>query len=125
MGLPKAHIEPAGNAYSIIEAAEAMSFNPAEVDAGYVLLGKDNRALHVEPHFIAHRVKIAAGALDKRTSYRGVVGNHLLKQVTGFKTFDKAASKREDDLLDAAVYAVLVGLGDGIEQRWSGLVRAA
>jgi hypothetical protein len=43
----------------------------------------------------------------------------LIKQVTGFKTFDKDSYKREDDLLDAAVYAALVALGDGVEQRWS------
>jgi hypothetical protein len=45
----------------------------------------------------------------------------LIRQVTGFKTFDKDSYKREDDLLDAAVYSVLVSLGDGTEARWSQL----
>jgi hypothetical protein len=43
--------------------------------------------------------------------------------MTGFKTFDKEAYKREDDLLDAAVYSVLVSLGDGTEARWLRLKR--
>jgi hypothetical protein len=35
------------------------------------------------------------------------------------------AYRREDDLFDAAMYAVLVSLGDGTEARWSRLKRAA
>jgi hypothetical protein len=64
-------------------------------------------------------VKISKHALDKRTNYRGVTANHLVRQVTGFKTFDKDSYKREDDLLDAAVYSVLVSLGDGTAARWA------
>jgi hypothetical protein len=44
-GLPKAHIEPAGNGYSIIEACRAQGFAPREIDAQFVALGKDGRAL--------------------------------------------------------------------------------
>jgi hypothetical protein len=39
--------------------------------------------------------------------------------VTGFRPFDKDAYRREDDLFDAAMYAVLVSLSDGTESRWS------
>ena len=49
-GLPQAHIEPAGNGYSIIEVSRAQGFAPHEIDAKYVSLGKDGRALAVEPH---------------------------------------------------------------------------
>jgi hypothetical protein len=124
-GLPQAHIEPAGNGYAIIEAARAQGFNPREIDAKYVTLGKDGRALAVEPHVTGGRVKLSRSALDKRTSYRGVVANHLVRQVTGFRAFDKDAYRREDDLFDAAMYAVLVSLGDGTEMRWSSIKRAA
>jgi hypothetical protein len=48
----------------------------------------------------------------------------LIWPVTWFKTFDKDSYKREDDLLNAAVYAAVVALGDGVEQRWSRLRRA-
>ena len=48
----------------------------------------------------------------------------LVRQVTGFRGFDKEAYRREDDLFDAAMYAVLVSLGEGTEARWSRLKRA-
>src|SRR5580700_8010158 len=49
------------------------------------------------------RVKIGRSALDKRTNYRGITANHLTRQVTGFRAFDKDAYRREDDLFDAAI----------------------
>jgi hypothetical protein len=124
-GLPQAHIEPAGNGYSLSEACRAQGFAPHEIDAKYVSLGKDGRALAVEPHASGGRVKLSRSALEKRSNYRGVVANHLVRQVTGFRAFDKDAYRREDDLFDAAMYAVLVSLGDGTEARWSRLKRAA
>jgi hypothetical protein len=122
-GLPKAWVEPAGNAPSIIETCHAQGISPHEIDTGLVALGKDGRALAAEPHVSGGLVKIAKSALDKRTNYRGVTANHLVRQVTGFKTFDKEAYKREDDLLDAAVYSILLSLGDGTKMRWSRLTR--
>ena len=76
-GLPMAYIEPAGNGYAIIEAARAQGFNPCEIDAKFVIIGKDARALMAEPHATGGRMKIGRSALDKRTSYRGVAANHL------------------------------------------------
>jgi hypothetical protein len=73
----------------------------------------------VEPHSTAGRLKIGRSALDKRTNYRGMTANHLTRQVTGFRAFDKDAYKREDDLYDTAMYAALISLGDGTEARWS------
>jgi hypothetical protein len=122
-GLPQAHIEPAGNGYAIIEAARAQGFAPHEIDAKYVTLGKEGRALAVEPHATGGRVKLSRSAFERRTNYRGVVANHLVRQVTGFRAFDKDAYRREDDLFDAAMYAALVSLGDGTEARWSRLKR--
>jgi hypothetical protein len=124
-GLPQAHIEPAGNGYAIIEGARAQGLHPNEIDAKYVALGKDGRALAVEPHATGGRVKLSRSALDKRTNYRGIVANHLVRQVTGFRAFDKDAYRREDDLFDATMYAVLASLGDGTEARWSRLRRAS
>jgi hypothetical protein len=122
-GLPEAWVEPAGNGPSIIEVCQARGLHPHDIDTKFVTLGKDNRALAAEPHFNAGRIKIGRYAFDKRTNYRGVTANHLIRQVTGFKTFDKDSFKREDDLLDACVYSVLVSLGDGREVRWSRLKR--
>jgi hypothetical protein len=47
----------------------------------------------------------------------------LVRQVTGFRAFDKDAYC-EDDLFVATMYAVLVSLDDGTEARWSRLKRA-
>jgi hypothetical protein len=52
-----------------------------------------------------------------------VLANHLTRQGTGFRAFDKDSCRREDDLFDAVLYAVLVSLGDGTETRWSRLKR--
>jgi hypothetical protein len=123
-GPPVAHIEPAGNGYEIIEAARVQGLNPREINTKYVSAGKDARALMVEPHAGAGRLKIGRAAFDKRSNYRGILANHLTKQVTGFRAFDKDAYRREDDLYDAAMYAALVSLGDGNEGRWSRLSRA-
>jgi hypothetical protein len=120
-GGPEAHIELAGNGPSLFEIAKEMSFYPHDIDSKLVSLGKDNRALAVEPHATQGRLKIGAHALDKRMSYRGLEANHLVRQVTGFKAFDKDAYKREDDLFDATTYAALVGLGDGRDQQWAAL----
>jgi hypothetical protein len=79
----------------------------------FVALGKDGRALAVEPHATGGRVKLSRSAFDRLTNYRGVVANHLVRQVTGFRAFDKDSYRREDDLFDAAMYAVLVSLGTG------------
>jgi hypothetical protein len=124
-GAPTAFIEGAGNGYASIEMARVQGLNPREIDAKYVAMGKDARALMVEPHSTGGRLKIGKSAFAKRTSYRGAVANHLVRQVTGFRAFDKDAYKREDDLFDAAVYSVLVSLGDGTEIRWSKLKRVA
>jgi hypothetical protein len=107
-GQPQAHIEPAGNAFAIIEAARVQGLTPHEIDAKYVGLSKDGRALPVEPHVTGGRLKNGRSALDKRTNYRGVVANHLVQQVTGFRAFDKDAYRREDDLFDAAMYGARI-----------------
>jgi hypothetical protein len=49
MGFPEAWIEPAGNGWSIIEVARERNFNPNEIDSKFVAMGKDGRALAVEP----------------------------------------------------------------------------
>ena len=46
-------------------------------------------------------MKFARSAYDKRTEYRGTAYNHALAQITGFRVFDKKASKRADDIAEA------------------------
>jgi hypothetical protein len=73
-GLPQ-HVEGAGNGPSIIEICRAQGLHPNEIDTKFVALGKDGRALAVEPHATSGRVKLSRSALDKRTNYRSVVAN--------------------------------------------------
>jgi len=124
-GPPKAFIEPMGNAYSIIEAARVQGLFPQEIDAKFVSAGKDARGQMVSPHAKTGRFKIGRTAFERRSNYRGVTANHLTKQVCGYHAYDKESYRREDDLYDAAIYAVLVSLGDGIEERWNRFKRAA
>jgi hypothetical protein len=124
-GLPTGHVEPAGNGMSVIEVAWQSGMNLKEIDTKFVALGKDGRALAVEPHTSTGRVKLGQHAYQQRSNYKGVTVNHLVRQVTGFKTFDKEAYRREDDAYDAFSYSVLLTLGDGLETRWSRLKRAA
>jgi hypothetical protein len=54
-------------------------------------------------------VKIAKHAYEKVTIYKGRSRNHLLSQVTGFRI---GVQDRDDDLLDAWVYSIALGLGN-------------
>ena len=83
-GPPIAYIEGAGNAYSVIEAARAQGLHPQEIDSKFVSAGKDMRAQMASPHAIVGRMKVGKTAFDKRSNYRGVMANHLVRQVTGF-----------------------------------------
>ena len=112
---------PAARSHSRAATASAQGLSPREIDAKYVSAGKDAPALMLEPNSTAGRLKIGRSALDKRNNYRGMTANHLTRQVTGFRAFDKDAYRREDDLYDAAMYAALISLGDGTEARWSRL----
>ena len=109
-GSPEAHIEPAGNGYAIIEAARAQGLNPHEIDTKYVTAGKDARALMVEPHSTAGRVKM----VDRRSRGGRIIAAR--RQPPGPSShrvprLRKDAYRREDDLFDAAMYAALVSSG--------------
>jgi hypothetical protein len=54
-------------------------------------------------------VKITKHAYEKVTIYKGRSRNHLLPQVTGFRI---GVQDRDDDLLDAWVYSIALGLGN-------------
>ncbi len=125
MGLDGFHIEKPAMGLRLLELAGEQRIPAAALQTDWVELGKDGRALMVEPHVSAGRVKLGYTAYTKRMEYRGAVHNHLLAQVTGFRAFDKKAGKRADDLSDAFVYSVLRCLGDGRARRWERLKRVA
>jgi hypothetical protein len=53
---------------------------------------------------------LAHTAFDRQVRLKGVLRNHLVSQVAGFRVGDRDAYKRADDLLDAFVYSVLIAL---------------
>jgi hypothetical protein len=114
-------IEKPAMGLRLIEIAEEQGLGPLEVDTAFMEAGKDRRALMIEPHITKGRVKFSRYAFDKRMDYRGVMRNHALAQITGFKAFDRAASRRQDDLFDAFAYSVLQSLGDGLGELWRAL----
>jgi hypothetical protein len=124
MGLDGFHIEKPAMGLRLLELCAEQHIPARELDTQWVEWGKDGRALAIEPHVTANRVRFARTAYDKRQEYRGAVYNHALPQITQFRVFDKKASKRADDLCDCFVYAVLRCLGDGRARRWDRVKRA-
>jgi hypothetical protein len=125
MGLDGIWIEKPAMGLRLLELAGEQRIAAQEINTEWVEWGKDGRALAVEPHVTAGRVRFARSAYDKRMEYKGAVYNHALAQITGFRAFDKKASKRADDLADAFMYAVLRCLGDGRARRWDKIKRAS
>ena len=125
MGLDGFHIEKPAMGLRLLELAGEQRISATALPTDWVELGKDGRALMVEPHVSAGRVKLSRTAYGKQMEYRGAVHNHLVAQVVGFRAFDKKAGKRADDLSDGFVYAVLRCLGDGRARRWDNLKRVA
>ena len=70
--------------------------------------GKDLRAYAVQSFFNGGRVRMTESCYLKTVNFKGVRINHLWTQLNSFVLGDKQASKRSDDLLDAAVYAASV-----------------
>ncbi len=70
--------------------------------------GKDLRAYAVQAYFNGGQVRITEPCYRKTVSFKGVCINHLWTQINSFVLGDREASKRADDLFDAAVYAASV-----------------
>jgi hypothetical protein len=124
LGLDGIWIEKPAMGLRLLELAGEQRIVASALKTDWVELGKDGRALAVEPHVTAGRVKFARSTYDKRQDYRGAVYNHALAQITGFRAFNRQASKRADDAADAFMYAVLRCLGDGRARRWDRIKKA-
>lgn len=87
---------------------------PAEPIAGDITsIGKDGRAVACSGSVYRGEVKFSAHAYDKVVDYKGQSKNHLVSQVVGYRIGDKDAAKRADDLADAFMYSVIIGLNGG------------
>jgi hypothetical protein len=72
-------------------------------------VGKSERAISVSGYVNKGWVKIARDAYEKVTVYKGRRRNHLLSRITGFRI---GVQDRDDDLLDAWVYAIALAPGN-------------
>jgi hypothetical protein len=82
------------------------------IDSKLVQAGKDERAVSVSGYYHQEKLKISEYAFNKTVAFKGATRNHLLTQLASFRLGDPEAHKRSDDLLDATVYGIALGLGN-------------
>jgi len=82
------------------------------IDSKLVQAGKDERAVSVSGYYHQEKLKISEYAYNKTVAFKGATRNHLLTQLASFRLGDPDAHKRSDDLLDATVYGIALGLGN-------------
>lgn len=107
-----AFVEDKDSGQILLQAAQRRGLTAQAIPSELTSVGKDERAIKASGHVHPGMVKFSRPAFEKTTNYKGVVRNHMLSQVTGFRVGDKEASKRADDLLDCFTYGVCVALGD-------------
>ena len=111
-GVVGTFIEDAAAGSILIQQGRTRGWNTFAIDSGLTSVGKDERAISVSGYFHQGLVKISDYAFDKTMTFKNASRNHLLSQVTSFRIGDKEAYKRADDLLDAFVYSLAIGVGD-------------
>lgn len=107
-----AFIEDKNSGMVLIQQSIRRGWPAHAIESKLTAMGKDERALSVSGYFYRGMVKMARPAYDKTTTYKETARNHLLGQLVGFRIGDKEAAKREDDLLDCALYAAIIALGN-------------
>lgn len=105
-------IEDAAAGSILLQQGRIRGWNTMAIDSKLTMKGKDERAIDVSGYYHQEKIKISEYAFDKTVTFKGSKRNHLITQMTGFRLGDKDAYKRADDLLDALVYAIAIGVGD-------------
>jgi hypothetical protein len=105
-------VEDAAAGTILLQQGVNLGWNIHRIDSKLTALGKDERAISVSGYFHQEKMKISGYANDKQLSFKGSTRNHLLTQLAQFRIGDKDAHKRSDDLLDCAVYAMAIALGN-------------
>lgn len=103
-------IEDKASGIVLLQQAARMDIEATAIPGNLTAMGKDGRALNASPYVHQGKVKIAAEAYDKVTSYRGETCNHLLSQVCGFRI--GAKTPHGMDLLDCVTAGISLGLGN-------------
>lgn len=105
-------IEDAASGSILLQQCRNRALNVHALPGPLTSAGKDARALDVSGHIFCGKVKFSEHAYNKVATFKSITKNHLVQQITGFRVGDPDANKRADDLLDAAVYGVAIGLGN-------------
>ena len=111
-GVVGTFIEDAAAGSILIQQGRIRGWNTHAIDSGLTSAGKDERAISVSGYYHQEKIKISQYAYDKTVNFKGATRNHLLTQIASFRIGDKEAYKRADDLLDAFVYSLAIGVGD-------------
>jgi hypothetical protein len=102
-------IEDKASGMILLQQAARRGWPAHPIPSQLASVGKSERAISVSGYVNRGWVKIAKHAYEKVTIYKGRSRNHLLSQVTGFRI---GVQDRDDDLLDAWVYSIALGLGN-------------
>lgn len=105
-------IEDAAAGAILLQQGRARGWQTHAIDSKLTNAGKDERAISVSGYFHQEKLKISSFALNKTVSFKGATRNHLVTQLASFRLGDKEAFRRADDLLDACVYSLAVGVGN-------------
>jgi hypothetical protein len=107
-GSPGVWIEDKASGMVLLQQALRRGWRAHAIEGKLTLVGKSERAISVSGYVNKGWVKIARHAYDKVAIYKGRSRNHLLYQLTGFRI---GVQDKDDDLFDAAIYAIALGLG--------------
>lgn len=112
MGSLGALIEDKSSGMVLLQHALNKRWPAKPIPETLTALGKDERALSVSGYHYNGKCKISQAAYDKSVMYKGVMRNHLLRQINDFRIGDPDAAKRADDLLDCYTYGLATAFGD-------------
>jgi len=111
-GVVGTFIEDTAAGSILLQQGRNRGWNVHEIDSKLTQAGKDERAISVSGYYHQEKIKISQWAYDKVVKFKGQSRNHLLNQLASFRIGDKDAAKRSDDLLDAAIYSIAIGVGN-------------
>jgi len=111
-GFTRAFVEDINSGSILLQQGKNRGWNMEGIPNNFTSKGKDERAISVSGYFHQELCKISDVAYNKTVSFKTATRNHLLSQVAQFRIGDPDAHKRSDDLLDAFVYAIALGVGN-------------
>ena len=89
----------------LLQQAARRGWPATPIDSKITSMGKVERAINASGFYYQGKMKITRDAFEKTTSYKGVVANHIVKQLTSFRVDDKDPH-RQDDGLDCVLYGI-------------------